>query len=163
MMVDIWGIVNAALVIVGFVVNYFMTRKTFNDEVNKNKIAVATENIKDLPIEIIEMLDPKKMTADKIKSIQTKIFTYGSKDANKIFVTFQRKNYETESSIPPEESFALFGLLITQIKYDLTSEVLSPETWFQISVTDYEKMTKGVKDNINRLVYELKLNKDFCC
>ena len=96
----------------------------------------------------------------------SKIIAYGSKDAVSLAIHMQRIAYisNTRKQTKEEqwEMLATYSLLITQFKYDLTSEVISPESWFQLKINDYdEKMKKQMIVIINKVVDELKLNKDF--
>ena len=59
------------------------------------------------------------------------------------------------------EALVAYALLITQIKYDLTSEVISPESWFKMKITDYETLRPVAIKMINELVDSLNLNKEF--
>ena len=56
---------------------------------------------------------------------------------------------------------AAYSLLITQLKYDLTSEIISPESWFQLRMNDYEKIQPQMQKSINDLIKELDLNHAF--
>jgi hypothetical protein len=56
---------------------------------------------------------------------------------------------------------AAYSLLITQLKYDLTSEIISPESWFQLRMNDYEKIQLKMRQSINDLIKELDLNNSF--
>ena len=59
------------------------------------------------------------------------------------------------------KALAAYSLLITQLKYDLTAEVISPESWFMLRITDYEKKQEEIKSEINNIVDNLRLNKLF--
>ena len=68
------------------------------------------------------------------------------------------------TNVPNEERFSIlaaYALLITQLKYDLTSQVISPESWFQLRMTDYPKLQPKMKEDINNIVYELGLSESF--
>ena len=56
---------------------------------------------------------------------------------------------------------AAYALLITQLKYDLTSEIISPESWFQLRMKDYNKLQSVMKSYINKIVIELGLSSSF--
>ena len=50
-------LITVSVTVFGFIVTYFMTQKTFQNEVRKDKIARTMESIQDLPIEICELID----------------------------------------------------------------------------------------------------------
>ena len=56
---------------------------------------------------------------------------------------------------------AAYALLITQLKFDLTSEVIPATSWFRIKIKDYEKIRIKTEAAINALVDELGLNSKF--
>ncbi len=162
-------IITIAITIVGFVVTYFGTRRSFKNEIAKEKISHNIDAIHNLPYEICELLtsiQDNKIDLDKYKKLMSKIIAYGSKDAVSLAIHMQRIAYisNTRKQTKEEqwEMLATYSLLITQFKYDLTSEVISPESWFQLKINDYdEKMKKQMIVIINKVVDELKLNKDF--
>lgn len=165
------AIITVAITIIGFVITYLMTKKNFSDEIMKNKINRATEAIKSLPYDICQLMD--KMIKDQSAKqdvllkeygeILSKVLAYGSGDAVRIATKMQQMSYQaagksTEERLP---MLATYSLLITQLKFDLTSEIISPESWFELRMNDYPKI-KGIMVNaINELVDELNLNYRF--
>ena len=47
------------------------------------------------------------------------------------------------------------------MKYDLTDEIVSPEFYFRLKINDYDNMKIQIIDIINKIIEELKLNKEF--
>ena len=91
-----------------------------------------------------------------------KILCYGSYDAIRIAVHNQRNTYNPFPESIQWTNLVLYSLLIVQIKFDLTSTVISPESYFKLKINDYETvMGIAVREEINRLVRLLCLNKDF--
>lgn len=93
----------------------------------------------------------------------SKVLSYGSKEAIKIAVKMQQLSYDAENKATEERYpiIAAYALLITQLKYDLTSEVISPESWFEMRMKDYNTVQTSMKNALNKLIDELKLNPDF--
>lgn len=179
---------NTFVTIAGFIVTYFLTKKNFKDEIIKNKISVNVENVKELPYRICKIMDrsimmlnidkenieEKEKKTKKEKSqeslneefvdILSNVLCYGSKDAVDISIKMQTlaysMNYNRDKKIS-YDALAVYSLLITQIKYDLTSEIISPESWFKLRLTDYSKTRPQIVSSINRIVDELNLNKKF--
>lgn len=167
-------IITVMITVVGFVITYLMTKKNFKDEIKKGKIALATEQIQTLPYDICQLMDSiikdgqnnRKRQDDILKeygSILSKVLAYGSHDAVKIAIKMQRMSYKqvednTENKFP---MLAAYALLITQLKYDLTSEIISPISWFQLRINDYEDLQKGIENATNSLINELELNRSF--
>ena len=91
------------------------------------------------------------------------MLAHGSCDAVKITIKMQRMSYESANATSEERlpMLAAYSLLITQLKYDLTSEIISPESWFQLRMNDYSSIQDTMKKAINALVEELDLNHSF--
>ena len=52
---------------------------------------------------------------------------------------------------------AVYVLLASQIKYDVTGILVSPEFWYQMRITDYEVHKDQFKQTNNKLVEDLHL------
>lgn len=164
-------IITVGVTIIGFVVTYFMTKKNFKDEVIKNKLAINADAIKELPYQICQMMnriEPKNgeapLTAKDFSEILSKVLSYGSKDAVAIAVHMQQilyGNAENQNLDTAWEILASYSLLITQIKYDLTSEIVSPESWFQLKIKDYSAHRSEIVAKLNKIIEELNLNNSF--
>ena len=159
------------ITILGFIITYFMTRKNFRDEVKKGKITLNAEAIKSLPYEICQMMNrmlpkgkQKLLSVDEYSEILSKVLSYGSKDTVAIAIHMQQLSYSNADGTNAEtgwEMISSYSLLITQIKYDLTSEIISPESWFYLKISDYKKLQPQIKATINKVVNQLRLNKEF--
>ena len=164
-------ILTVIVTVLGFVITYFMTKKNFKEEIRKDKIALAAEATQTLPYDICQLMDSMIKDKDKKQNvfmkeygaILSKVLAYGSKDAVKIAIKMQQLSYDAADQ-PTEKRFAIlaaYALLITQLKYDLTLEVISPESWFQLRMNDYSKIQNIMKSDINNIVNELDLNHSF--
>ncbi len=165
------SVITVFVTVLGFIITYFMTKKNFQDEIRKDKIALAAQEIQTLPYDICQLMD-RMIKAGKedpesfVKeygAILSKVLAYGSKDAVSIATKMQQLSYSLTNK-PTMERFpimAAYALLVTQLKYDLTSEVISPESWFQLRMTDYEKLRPTMKNSINDIVNELGLSNSF--
>lgn len=153
-------ILTVGVTAVGFIVTYFMTKKNFRDEIKKDKISIATESIQSLPYEFCLLMSKTSkgsLNPIEYEQLLSKVIAYGSNDAIKIAVSMQRNTYLHGDKNP----IVFFSLLITQLKYDLTSEIISPESWFLLKINDYDKMKEDSQRQINEIVEELQLNKKF--
>ena len=54
---------------------------------------------------------------------------------------------------------AYYVLLATQIRYDVTGEVINPFFWYEINFTDFEKHREKYKKYNHSVVNKLGLNK----
>lgn len=166
------AIITVLITVVGFLVTYFMTKKNFKDEIKKNKIELNTEAIKELPYEICQLMnriiakgEQKPFSPEEYSDLLSKLLAYGSKSAISIAVYMQQFAYSLNQNNDPHkhwEMLAAYALLISQVKFDLTSEAISPLNWFKMRLTDYDKNKDGIIKIINRLIKELELNPQFC-
>lgn len=154
----------------------------FKNEIIKNKISVNVEIVKMLPYRICKIMDcfimmsniNKENTIEKEKKeefqkflnkefidIIANVLCYGSKDAVAIAVRMQEVGYDVQNCKPNKEIIVLYVILIVQIKYDLTSEIISPESWFRLKLNDYSSDRTQCVELINKFIDELDLNKKF--
>ena len=163
------AIVTVIITIIGFVVTITMTKKSFKNEIKKSKIALASEQIQTLPYDICQLMDDMingnedGNVLERYRSILSKVLAYGSSQSVKIAIKMQRMSYALEST-PNDDRMTIlvaYSLLITQMKYDLTSEIISPESWFQLRIKDYDKSQAEIRKSINDLIKQLDLNNEF--
>ncbi|MBE5766802.1 MAG: hypothetical protein E7335_06540 [Clostridiales bacterium] len=158
-------IITNAVVIIGFIVSVVMTRRNIKAETEKLKTSIAIEALQDALLKIFSFLSDSKMaktdeekeaiTWEMMKAVQ-KVVAYGSKDAVVIAASFQENNY---AGAPDSfRTLAYYAILAAQLKYDITGEVIAPELFFKFYLTDYAKNEAGIKNAIDELVEELKLN-----
>lgn len=154
--------------VLGWILTIFLAIKNFKNEIIKNKLSITVEAMIKLPYEICEIMNQtilgKTISPEKISEILSNVLCYGSKDAVNIAVKMQTSIYSMEYNQDEQiryEMLASYSLLITQIKYDLTSEIISPESWFKLRLTDYSKTRPQIVSSINKIIDELKLNKKF--
>ena len=159
------AIITVAVTVVGFIITYFRTTKNFQEEIRKNKINLTTESIQSLPYDICQLMDnainKTELSAQEYSSVLYKVLAYGSKEAVNIAVAMQELSYSLNStpnvSTNQKSLLALYALLITQLKYDLTSEVISPESWLKLKMRDYPSIEEEIRSLINKHTYELEL------
>lgn len=157
-------IITAGITIVGFIITIVVTKNSFKNEIAKEKISHNIEAIQTLPYEICELLTEMqdgKIDLEKYKVLTSKIVAYGSKEATNIMVYTQRTCYNNNDEIN-WSLMAGLSILVSQLKYDFSSVIISPENWFKLKVTDYdENMECIMKEEINKIVAELNLSKKF--
>lgn len=154
--------------LIAYLSTYLITMKKFKNEIIKDKLSKTGEAIKKLPYEICQIMNQinsgETMSREKVSEILSNVLCYGSKDAVAIAVKMQMLIYSMNHSEDKQigyDALASYSLLITQIKYDLTSEIISPESLFQLKLTDYSDTRPQIVSSINKIVDELNLNKKF--
>ncbi|MBS6951402.1 MAG: hypothetical protein ACLR8N_12595 [Lachnospiraceae bacterium] len=96
-------------------------------------------------------------------SLMNTVYAYGSEKAILIAATMQKENYEKAKTKQFEKyrAISLYTLLATQIKYDVTGIVVSPEFWLQMKLNDYSVSKSEFKKANNLIVKELNLKSEF--
>ena len=92
------------------------------------------------------------------------IYSYGSKESIKIVSLMQKENYEaavTQVNQNEYRRMAIFVLLATQIKYDVTSVAVSPRYWFIMKLKDFDSQQNRLSEATNKLIGELGLDDKF--
>lgn len=56
---------------------------------------------------------------------------------------------------------AFYVLLTVQIRADITGEVVSPEEWFKLKITDFQNDREKIKAANNIIVEELNLSSHY--
>lgn len=163
-------LVTNAITILGFVFTYTSIKKSFKNEISKQRQFISLDKISSLPYDIIELLDQMKKSKNNIDELRTKheyifnsVYCYGTEDAIKIATTIQKEIYNCNTS-PCRENYRLLCqmmLLLSQLKYDATEVAISPKYWYQMRITDYKKIENEITEINNELVEELHLHTEF--
>lgn len=161
------AIITIVTTIIGFFITIVLTRHSFKEEVKKHKLETNLEVIKELPYEICKLIDSFINGTDDIKhysDILIKILSYGSKEAVAIAIYMQQQAYRNETMKDEEMKWKMisaYALLITQLKYDITAEIIAPDSWFRLKIKDYLSKKELITMNINQIIKLLNLNKGF--
>lgn len=182
---DLKGVIITALVtgmisIIGFIVTTTSMKKSFKNELKRQRDNVALEKMSTMPYEVLILMDEmiesgeikndvqKKKSMEQsfkhFKEIMNTIYSYGSEKAIGIVSLMQKENYAANGNMACLDKYRMISeyvLLATQIKYDVTEISVSPELWFQMRLTDYTTNKDKFKDANNRLIDELSLRREF--
>ena len=117
-------------------------------------------------LELLEKMNKSQGQGDILNdfiSLMNTVYAYGSEKAILIAATMQKENYEKAKSKQFEKyrAISLYTLLATQIKYDVTGIVVSPEFWLQMKLNDYSVSKSEFKKANNLIVKELNLKSEF--
>ncbi len=159
------ALISGIVTIIGFIVTYIMTKKNLKDEVHKIKQNISIELMQKIPFEILEYFDSlKKANSDelllKLQSIMSQVYAYGSVNAIKTLVAFQTINYHIKEMENKTDILILLSILVSQIKYDITGEIIDPTNWLKIKIRDYkETLEPSISANVNFLIDKYELNK----
>lgn len=169
--------IPAIISIVGFIVTIFTLKKNFQNELVKQKANVQLDKMSVMPYEVLtlmqDMIDAGKKKGspeiqqklkEKMDWIFSSIYAYGSSKALHILAAMQSENYQNSVMLEKADKFrvmAFYVLLTAQIRFDITGEIVSPEEWFKMRLTDFQANREMIKAANNRLVEELNLCRQY--
>ena len=166
------SMVTIFITVTGFVVTYFLSRKNLADEILKFKQTSQIDQMKDLAFRLCDLMyrmrdaqTIKQKSIDEYAEIMNKVLAYASADAVNIAIWGQQINFQNQNSGQTNVApLVALALLISQLKYDASSEIIPADTWFRLRINDYEstEMKSQVENLIVKTVKKLNLNKGFC-
>lgn len=161
--------------IIGFIITSIHLSKSFKNEILKQKNSITLSKIIDAPYLVLDFftkpLDKEfdqNILFDKMVEFQNLIYGYGSATAIKILSSMQEHSYKVDAmedyDMRTNEKFktmSFYSILVSQLKYDITGEIINPNYWFKMKITDYDDYAKIFKDNTNKIISDLNLNPAF--
>ena len=166
----ITAVLTSIVSVVGFILTNKNMSKNLKNELKKEKTSIHIQKMSEMPYAILRLMDTiekespiSEKTLDEFKKIMNTVCAYGSRDAIKIASTMQSENYQLDVTKTENRYriLAFYPLLVTQIKYDVTNIVNSPELWFRLKIKDYQDLRDIMVKENNKIVDELDLNKEF--
>ena len=158
--------------LIGIYIAFRSLRTTMKYNIEQQKAERLMQKTETLPELILNLLshmqggDSAQLT-EQLTKIYNIVYGYGSVDAIKITVAMQKSFV---GSTQPEgeptelkkmEPLCYMTLLISQIKYDVTGEIIHPISWFDLKINDLEEETRnGLVTIINNIVIYLGLNRN---
>lgn len=168
--------IPAVISIIGFLLTIFTLKKEFQNELVKQKANVQLEKMSTMPYEILELMqnmidsgkNPSRALQEKLKAKMDRVFStiyaYGTATSIHILAAMQSENYQNISASQEVNRYrmmAFYVLLTVQIRTDITGEVVSPEEWFKMKITDFQDNRDLFRATNNELVNELNLNRQY--
>lgn len=162
-------VLNALFTLIGFAVTIYTFKRSLKNELIKTQNSITLDQVRDLPYEILDNFDKlnddsynEEQQLKDFSAVMKKIYAYGSKDSICIISKMQEENYQQlyieSNKLRP---MCFYILLVTQIKFDVTGDAVSPELWYKMKINDYHKNKTKIKIANNEIVNELHLNKKF--
>lgn len=159
--------ISSILTIIGFIATFLITKYSCKREIEKLRKEKMMEKIEDIPMKLMNVMyeiqkskndsTVIKKSSEKLVEIMHTILAYCGNDSVKIASYIQQGAYT--NSFKNWEILCSYSILVSQLKYDLTGEYVSPEFYFKIKITDYSsKMRAQVKFDNNKIVKQLKLS-----
>ena len=146
----ITAFLTSIISIVGFILTNRNMSKNLKNELKKEKTTLHIQKMSEMPYAILCLMDmmvkkpSSEETLDEFRKIMNTVCAYGSKDAIKIASVMQSENYKLAGTKQQNtyRMLSFYSLLVTQIKYDVTNIVNSPELWFKLKINDFANIVR---------------------
>ena len=162
--------ITAIVTILGFIISYRLNSRRVKEEILKYKASKTLDKLEDMPRRILSLIDSIRRSQNSVIALQeeyldilNQVFCYGSHDAVRIASTMQQYIYSLHEGKNNNRVVAYYVLLICQIRYDLSGEIISPNEWYRMRMSEYENDSLRLKEMNNDIVKQLQLNKAFRC
>ena len=162
---------------IGFYITFKNMKHSFENETIKQKRNLQLEKISETPYLTIQLMQEslkilreskesekrrlEKENVIKLQKLQGIIYSYGSNEAIKILAELMQNSYNYQENKSNVNVLNYYIILISQLKLDITGEITAPINWIKIFLKDYYNDENKYMCEINDLIEELKLNKEF--
>lgn len=164
-------LIPASVTIIGLRMNSNSIKKSFQNEIEKQKKQINLEKIAELPKDVLNFYavimrrDEEEITRE-MQKLYDKILAYGYTDAINIVASLQSRIYHNnkigeQSNEEGIKSLTYLILLFVQVKKDLTGVSVNPEKLYQIKINDYDDNVERIRQYSNDVVEELELDRIF--
>lgn len=165
------AMIPAMISIIGFIATNRSVKRDFKNEILKQRNEIALNKMATKPMRILELLGTiietggqNEELAKEFDGFMNEVYAYGSENAIALISKIQKDNMFFGDNVADRnlyELIAMYILLATQIKYDVTGIIVSPEKWYEMRMNDYEINREKMRLANNNVVKMFKLNKRF--
>ena len=165
------AMIPALISIIGFSATNRSVKRDFKNEILKQRNEIALNKMATMPMRILELLGTiietggqNEELAKEFDGFMNEVYAYGSENAITLISKIQKDNIFFGDNVADRnlyELIAMYILLATQIKYDVTGIIVSPEKWYEMRMNDYEINREKMRLANNNVVKMFELNKRF--
>lgn len=165
------AMIPALISIIGFIATNRSVKRDFKNEILKQRNEIALNKMATMPMRILELLGTiietggqNEELAKGFDGFMNEVYAYGSENAIALISKIQKDNMFFGDNVADRnlyELIAMYILLATQIKYDVTGIIVSPEKWYEMRMNDYEINREKMRLANNNVVKMFELNKQF--
>jgi hypothetical protein len=165
------AMIPALISIIGFIATNRSVKRDFKNEILKQRNEIALNKMATMPMRILELLGTiietggqNEELAKGFDGFMNEVYAYGSENAIALISKIQKDNMFFGDNVADRnlyELIAMYILLATQIKYDVTGIIVSPEKWYEMRMNDYEINREKMRLANNNVVKMFELNKRF--
>jgi hypothetical protein len=159
------AMIPALISIIGFIATNRSVKRDFKNEILKQRNEIALNKMATMPMRILELLGTiietggqNEELAKEFDGFMNEVYAYGSENAIALISKIQKDNMFFGDNVADRN---LYELLATQIKYDVTGIIVSPEKWYEMRMNDYEINREKMRLANNNVVKMFELNKRF--
>ena len=165
------AMIPALISFIGFIATNRSVKRDFKNEILKQRNEIALNKMATMPMRILELLGTiietggqNEELAKEFDGFMNEVYAYGSENAIALISKIQKDNMFFGDNVADRnlyELIAMYILLATQIKYDVTGIIVSPEKWYEMRMNDYEINREKMRLANNNVVKMFELNKRF--
>ena len=165
------AMIPALISIIGFIATNRSVKRDFKNEILKQRNEIALNKMATMPMRILELLGTiietggqNEELAKEFDGFMNEVYAYGSENAIALISKIQKDNMFFGDNVADRnlyELIAMYILLATQIKYDVTGIIVSPEKWYEMRMNDYEINREKMRLANNNVVKMFELNNRF--
>lgn len=165
------AMIPALISIIGFIATNRSVKRDFKNEILKQRNEIALNKMATMPMRILELLGTiietggqNEELAKEFDGFMNEVYAYGSENAIALISKIQKDNMFFGDNVADRNLYELIAmhiLLATQIKYDVTGIIVSPEKWYEMRMNDYEINREKMRLANNNVVKMFELNKRF--
>ena len=165
------AMIPALISIIGFIATNRSVKRDFKNEILKQRNEIALNKMATMPMRILELLGTiietggqNEELAKGFDGFMNEVYAYGSENAIALISKIQKDNMFFGDNVADRnlyELIAMYILLATQIKYDVTGIIVSPEKWYEMRMNEYEINREKMRLANNNVVKMFELNKRF--
>lgn len=165
------AMIPALISIIGFIATNRSVKRDFKNESLKQRNEIALNKMATMPMRILELLGTiietggqNEELAKEFDGFMNEVYAYGSENAIALISKIQKDNIFFGDNVADRNSYeliAMYILLATQIKYDVTGIIVSPEKWYEMRINDYEINREKMRLANNNVAKMFELNKRF--
>ena len=165
----IGAVIPSLVTAIGLFVTYRRTRRDMEATLAAQKEQRTLEIAGDLPARVADLMDDalaKTMDVREMNRLLTDVYVYGSPEAVRLVVAFQRHNYALAAQKEPaasagREAMAILALLIAQLKLDMTGKAVPAAAWAEMKLRDYDDVGGDLSARVERIARQHGLDPRF--
>lgn len=154
---------GSIITVLGFLFTFLITKYSCKNDIEKLRREKMMEKIDNIPMKLLNIMGKiEEKDNDKrlleFTEIMNGVISYCSKNSVKIVAYIQENIYQ--GNFKTWDLLGAYSILISQLKYELIGEYVSPKFYFKIKFKEHDLETAAnIKTEVNKIVRKLNLSK----